>query len=74
MTQHVAPSDCRLNNLLCTAPPQYLGAVVNCCLFSTLLYPGNVRVLVCVRAVDDHGTSTGIIGKVRQVGAIMTNQ
>jgi hypothetical protein len=72
MTQHVLPSDCHLNDQLCTAPPQYLDAVVVCCLFSTLLYPGDVYVLVCVRAVDDRGTSADIIGKVRHVGAIMT--
>ncbi len=72
MTQYVAPSDCRLNNKLCTAPPQYLGAVIVCCLFSTLLYPGDVRVLVCVGAVEDRGTGADIIGKVRHVGAVMT--
>jgi hypothetical protein len=73
MTQQIAPSDCRLNNQLCTAFAQYLGAVVICCLFSTLLYPGDVRLLVCVGAVDDRGTSADIIGKVRHVGAVMTN-
>jgi hypothetical protein len=73
MTQHIAPSDRRLNNQLCTAPPQYLGPVISCCLFSTLLYPGGICVLVCVGAVDDRGTSADIIGMVRHVGAIMTN-
>ncbi len=72
MTQHVAPSDHRLNDQLCTATPQYLGAVIVCCLFSTLLYPCDVFVLVCVGAVDDRGTSTDIFGKVRHVGAVMT--
>ena len=72
MTQHVVPSDCCPNDQLCTAPPQYLGAVIVCCLFSTLLYPGDVRVLVCVEAVEDCGTSALIIGKVRHVGAVMT--
>jgi hypothetical protein len=74
MTQHVAPSDCHLNDQLCTAPPQYLGAVIGCCLFSTLLYPGDVHVLVCVGALDDCGTSADIIGKMRHVGAVMTYQ
>jgi hypothetical protein len=73
MTQHVVPSDRRLDNQLCTAPPQYLGAVVICFLFSTLLYPGNVQVLVCVKAVNDCSTSADIFGKVMHVGAIMTN-
>ena len=72
MTQHVVASDCCLNNQLFTAPPQYLGGAIVCCLFSTLLYPGDVRVLVCVEAVEDCGTSADIIGKVRHVGAIMT--
>jgi hypothetical protein len=62
MTQHVAPSDCHLNNQSCYAPPQYLGAVIVCCLFSTLLYPSDVLVLVRVGAIDDHGTSADIIG------------
>jgi hypothetical protein len=73
MTKHIAPSDRHLNNQLCTAPPQYLGVVVIFCLCSTLLYPGDIRVLVCVRAVDDCGTSADIIGKVRHVGAVMAN-
>ncbi len=71
MTQYIAPSDCRLNNQLCTAHPQYLGTVIVCCLFSALLYPGDVRVLVCVGAVEDCGTGGDVIGKVRHVGAIM---
>ena len=57
--------------MYCT-PPQYLGAVTVCRLFSTLLYPGDVRVLVCVGAIEDRGTSADIIGKVRHVGAIVT--
>jgi hypothetical protein len=73
MAQHITPSNCRLDNQLCATPPQHLRAVVICCLFSTLLYPGNVCVLVYVGAVDDHGTSADIIGKVGHVGAIMTN-
>ncbi len=52
-------------------PPQYLGTVIVCWLFSTLLYPGNVRILVCVGAVDDRGTSADIIGEVGHAGAIM---
>ncbi len=71
MTQHVAPSDRRLNDQLCTAPPQYLGTVIICCLFSALLHPGDIRVLVHVGAVDDRGTSADILGKVRHVGAVM---
>jgi hypothetical protein len=54
-------------------PPQYLGAVVIHCLFSTLFYPGDVRVLVSVRAVDDCGASADIIGKVGHVGVVTTN-
>jgi hypothetical protein len=73
MTQHVVPSDCHLNDQLCTAPAQYLGVVIVCCLFSTLLCPGDIHVLVRVGAIDDHGTSADIIGKVRHVGAVMTN-
>ncbi len=73
MIQHVAPSDCRLDNQLCATAAQYLGAVVICCLFSTLLFPGDVRVLVYVRAVDDQGTNTDIIGKVGLLGVVMTN-
>jgi hypothetical protein len=72
MTQHIAPSDHRLNDQLCTAPPIYLSTVIICCLVSTLLYPGNVCVLVCVGAIDDRGTSADIISKVRHVGAVMT--
>jgi hypothetical protein len=73
MIKHVVPSDCRLDHQLCATRPQYLGMVVICCLFSTLPYPGEVRVLVRVRAVDDGSTSADIIGKVGHVGAIMTN-
>jgi hypothetical protein len=73
MTQHVAPSNRHLDNQLCATPPQYLGAVVICCLFSTLFYPGDVRILVHMGAVDNHGTCADIIGKVGHVGAIMTN-
>ncbi len=49
-----------------------LGTVIVCCLFSTLLYPGDICVLVRVGAVDDRGTSADILGKVSHVGAIMT--
>jgi hypothetical protein len=73
MTQHIAPSNCRHDNQLCATPPQYLGAVVICCLFNTLLYPGEVRILVRVGAVDNCGTSADIIGKVGHVEAVMTN-
>ena len=72
MTQYIAPVDCRLNNQLRAAPPQYLGAVIVCCLFSALLHPGDIHVLVCVGAVEDCGTGDDVIGKVRHVGAIMT--
>jgi hypothetical protein len=72
MTQHVVPSDCCPNDQLCTAPPQYLGAVIVCCLFSTLLYPGDIRGLVCVGALVVSDKSTDIISKVGHVGAIMT--
>ncbi len=72
MTQDIVPSDCRLNNQLCTARPQYLGMVIVCCLFSALLHPGDVCVLVYVRAVEDSGTGDNIIGEVRHVGAVMT--
>jgi hypothetical protein len=72
MTQYVAPSDYRLDNQLCTAPSQYLGGVIVCCLFCTLLYTGDVHVLVCVGSVEDRGTGADIIGKVRHVGAAMT--
>jgi hypothetical protein len=54
-------------------PPQYLGLVVICCLFNTLLYPDDIRELVCVGAVDDCGTGTDIVGKVRHVGAVIIN-
>jgi hypothetical protein len=73
MTQDVAPSDRCLDKQLCATPPQYLGAVVICCLFSSLLYPGDVHVLVHVGAVDDRSTCADIIGKVGHVGAVMTN-
>jgi hypothetical protein len=72
MTQYIVPSDCCLNNQLCTACPQYLGMVIVCCLFSALLHPGEVCVLVCVGAVEDCGTGNDVIGKVRHVGAVMT--
>jgi hypothetical protein len=72
MTQYVASSDCRFNNQLWTARPQYLGTVIVCCLFSALLHPGDIRLLVPVEAVEDWGTGNNIIGKVRHVGAIMT--
>ncbi len=72
MTQYIAPSNCCLDNQLCTARPQYLDTVIDCCLFSALLHPGDVRVLVCVGAVEDCSTSADIIGEVRHVGAIMT--
>ncbi len=72
MTHYVAPSDCRLNNQLCTADPQYLGMVNVCCLFSAPLHPGDARVLVCVGAVEDYSTGNDVIGEVRQVGAVMT--
>jgi hypothetical protein len=64
MTQYIAPSDCRLNNQLCTAHPQYLGTVIVCCLFSAPLHPGDVCVLVCVGAVEDFSTGDEVIGKV----------
>ncbi len=72
INQHVAPSDCCLNIQLSTAPPQYLCAVIICCLFNTLLYPGDVRALVHAEAIDDRGTTADIIGKVRYVRAVMT--
>ena len=72
MTQYIAPRDCRLNKLLCTAHPQYLGMVIVCCLFSALLHPGDVRVQVYVGAVEDSSTGDNVIGEVRHVGAIMT--
>jgi hypothetical protein len=72
MTKYVVPSDCRLDNHLCTAAPQYLGTLIVCCLFSALLHPGNVCVLVCVGEVEDCGTGDNIIGEVRHIGAIMT--
>jgi hypothetical protein len=72
MTQYIFPSDCRINSQLCTAPPQYLGAVIVCRLFSALLHPGDIRVLVGVGAVEDCGTGADVIGKVRHVGTIMT--
>jgi hypothetical protein len=72
ITQQVAPSDCCLNDQLCTAPSQYFGTVIVCCLFSTLLYPGDFCVLVCVGAIDDRSTSADIIGKVRHVGVVVT--
>ncbi len=67
MTQYVASSDCCLNN-----HPQDLGVVIVCCLFSALLHPGDVCILVCVGAVEDCGTGADIIGKVRHLEAIMT--
>ena len=73
MTQYVAPSDCCLNHQLCIAPPQYLGTAIVCCLFSALLHPVDVRVLVCVGAVEDCGTGANVIGKVRHVEAVITN-
>jgi hypothetical protein len=73
MTQHVAPSNCHLDNQLCGTPPQYLGMVVMFCLFSTLLYLGDFSILVCVGTVDNRSTSTDIIGVVGHVGAVMTN-
>jgi hypothetical protein len=48
-------------------PPRYLGTVIVCCLFSALLHPGDVRVLVCVGVVEDCGTGADVIGKVRHV-------
>jgi hypothetical protein len=73
MTQHIAPSNHCLDNQLCATTPQYLGTTVICCLFSTLLYPSDVCILVRVGAVDNHGTSADIIGEVGHVGAILTN-
>jgi hypothetical protein len=72
MTQYVAPSDCCLNNQLCTARPQYLGTVIVCCLFSALIHPDDVHILVCVGAVEDCSTGADVIGKVRHVGVVMT--
>jgi hypothetical protein len=72
MTQYVAPSECHLNNQLCTARPQYLDMVIVYCLFSAPLHPGDIRVLVCVGAVEDCGTGADVIGEVRHVGAVMT--
>jgi hypothetical protein len=72
VTQYVVPSDCRLNNQLCTARPKYLGTIIVCCLFSAPLHPGENRVLVCVGAIEDCGTGDNVIGKVRHVGAVMT--
>jgi hypothetical protein len=72
MTQYIAPSDCRLNNQLCTACPKYLGTIIVCCLLSALLHPGDVRLLVCVEVVEDCGAGDNVIGKVRHVAAIMT--
>ncbi len=72
MTQYVVPSDCHLNNQLCTACPQYLGTVIVPCLFSAPLHSGDVRILVCVGAVEDCGTGDSVIGKVRHVGAVIT--
>jgi hypothetical protein len=72
MTQYVTPSGRRLNNQLCTAHPQYVGMAIVCCLFSALLHPGDIRMLVCVGAVEDCGTGADVIGKVRHVGAVMT--
>ncbi len=73
MTQHIVPSNRRLDNQLCATPLQYLGVVVVSCLFSTLLYPGDVHILVCVGAVDNRCASADFISKVRHVGAVMTN-
>ena len=72
ITQYMTPSDCHLNNQLCAARPQYLGMVIVCCLFSAFHHPGDVGVLVCVGALEDCGTGADVIGKVRQVGAVMT--
>jgi hypothetical protein len=72
MTQYIVPSDCHLNNQLCTAPPQYLGVVIVCRLFSALQHPDDVRKLVYVGAVEDCGTGADVIGKVRHLGAVMT--
>jgi hypothetical protein len=72
MTQYVLPSDCHLNNQLCTTRPQYLGTLIVCCLFNAPLHPGDICVLVCVGVVEDCGTGNDVIGEVRHVGAIMT--
>ncbi len=45
--------------------------VIVCCLFSALLHPGDISVLVCVGAAEDYGTGADIIGKVGQIGAVM---
>jgi hypothetical protein len=58
---------------VCYTPPQYLGAVVICSLFSTLLYPGDLHLSVLMGAVDNRSAGADIIGKVGHVGAIMTN-
>jgi hypothetical protein len=73
MTKHIAPSNSQLDNQLCATPPQYLSTVVVSCLFSTLLHPGDVSVLVIVGALDTPCTNADIIGKVRHVRAIMIN-
>jgi hypothetical protein len=73
MTQHIALNNCCLDNQLCATPHQYLGTLAVRCLFISLLYPGDICVLVCVKAVDNRCTSTNIIGKVGHVGAVMTN-
>jgi hypothetical protein len=72
MTLYIAPSDCRLNNQLCTVQPQYLGTAIVHCLFSAPLHLGDVCVLVCVGAVEVCGAGNNIIGEVRHVGAVMT--
>jgi hypothetical protein len=72
MTQYLAPNDCCINNQLFTARPQYLGILIVCYLFSAPLHPGDIRVLVCVGAVEDCCTGNDIIGKVRHVEAVMT--
>ncbi len=46
--------------------------VIVCCLFSAILYPGDIHVLVCMGAVEDCGTGADVIGKVRHVGDVMT--
>jgi hypothetical protein len=53
-------------------PHNILGGVIVCCLFNTLLYPGDIHVLVIMGALDDLGTRADVVGKMRHVKATMT--